>query len=149
MDTLVTPLPANPVECARAFLEAILWGAHTTVWELLSEEGRDTVLTVAASRGLDRVTASRIRDDQSDPADHDEFLRELTQGLRRDLRSVDLARVTPSAETNARSDDTVVVDLVTPSEIPGTENWPAGEVVVGLDPDGHWRVHRLEPRIVP
>ena len=149
MDTLVRPDPTDPVECAQAFVEAILWGSHTTVWELLSDVGRDTVLTIAASRGLDRVTANRIRDGQSAPADRDLFLRELTQGLRRDLRSVDLARVTPNAETRARDDGTMVVDLMTPSELPGTEDWPAGEVVVGLDSEGRWRVHRLEPRIVP
>ena len=149
MDPLVTPLPTSPVECARAFVDAILWGSHTTVWELLSKDGRDAVLAIAASRGLDRVTANRLRDDQSDPADREAFLRELMRGLRRDLRSVDLARVGPSAETSARDDGTVVVALVTPSDIPGTDDWPAGEVVVGIDADGHWRVHRLEPRIVP
>ena len=145
---MVTQPPADPVECARAFLEAILWGSHTTIWELLSEDGRDTVLTVAASRGLDRVTVNRIRDGQSDPVDHDVFLRELTQGLRRDLRSVDLARVAPG-RSHELDDGAVVVDLVTPSEIPGTEDWPAGQIVVGLDPAGRWRVRRLEPRVVP
>ena len=149
MDPLVTDQTHGAIECARAFIDAIVWGAHTVVWELLSAEGRETVLAVAASRGLDRVTATRLRDGQCSSADQESFLRELTQGLRRDLRSVDLARVSLSDDARMLDDGTVAIDLLSPSQIPGTGAWAAGRIILGCGPDQVWRVDLLEPRVVP
>ncbi len=144
----MTSSPDDPVACARAFLEAVLWGAHTTVWDLLSKLGRDAVLAVAVDRGLDRVTASRLRQDQCGPADREAFLRELTHGLRRDFRHVDLTQVAPSTDIRTLDDGSVVVGLAAASEIPGTGAWPVGELTLGRVGDASWRVHRLQTRIV-
>ncbi len=138
----------DPVVCAQAFLTAIVWGEHTTIWELLSAAGRQAALAVAVRNGLDRVAASRIGDDVADPAEREDFLRQLVDGLRHDLRSVEAARVRASAvepQSGAGDSDSVAVELVTPSDIPGTGDWPAGRLFLGRDPDRGWMVDRLEP----
>ena len=140
----------SALRCADAFVTAIVWGEHTTIWELLSPAGRTTALSVAVANGLDRVAASRIADDVADPGEREDFLRQLVDGLRRDLRSVDIARVAASGETpttSSGSPDELAVQLVTPSTIPGTDDWPAGRLLMSRDPDRGWRVDRLEPRL--
>ena len=139
---------AAPVPCARAFLHAIVWGEHTAVWDLLSEAGRTTVLSVAVGQGLDRVVARRMRDGLADPADRDDFLRRLLEGLRRDLRSVELGKLTVDPVATPAEAGRVVVEMQVPSEIPGTGPWPAGWIVLGRDTAGGWGVDRLEPRLV-
>ncbi|NNE12554.1 MAG: hypothetical protein HKN41_09980 [Ilumatobacter sp.] len=134
-----------PVDVAARFVEAIAWGEHTVVWELLSPTGRSTAVSVALARGLDRVIASRIVDNVADPAELDEFLRRLLHGLRRDLRSVDVAEIKVVAcDVDDRS---AIAHLITPSTIPGTDAWAAGRVVMAADDAGRWAIDRLEPVI--
>lgn len=133
---------------AEAFLDAIVWSRHTEIWELLSTGGRETVLRIAMTNGLDRVVAGRLRDGLADPVDRDRFLADLLEGLRRDLRSVELDRLDVADEIEWIDGDTVGVGLVGPSTIPGTGPWSAGQVVLAIDGDRGWRVERLEPRLV-
>lgn len=134
----------DPVSRARAFIDAIVWGEHTTLWELLSDEGRMAVLSVAVANGLDRVAAGRLHDDLADPVEREDFLRQLLAGLRRDLRSVDLDHV--NVEPALQPDGVAaVVGLSVPSDIPGTGPWSAGRVILSPGDRG-WRVDRLEPR---
>ena len=134
--------------CAQAFLDAVVWGRHTTIWDLLSTRGREAVLAVAVGQGMDRVAAGRLREGLADPAERDRFLGQLLEGLRRDLRSVDLDRLRLGASTDPPSGDEVTIELVVPSTIPGTGAWSAGQLVLGFDGDRGWRVDRLEPRRV-
>ena len=138
--------PDAAVPAATAFIHAIVWGEHTTLWDLLSDEGRAAAVSVAVRNGLDRVVAGRILDGLADPVERDRFLQELVAGLRRDLRSVELTELSVGERAPAR-DGAVAVDLRTPSQLPGTDWWPAGRLVLSRDPHRGWVVDRLEPRL--
>ena len=134
------------VDRAAAFIHAVVWAEHTTLWELLSSAGQDAALSVAVRNGLDRVVAGRIRDGLADPVERDRFLQQLVAGLRRDLRSVELTALT-TGECSSLDDGSVAVDLLTPSQLPGTDTWPAGRLVLSHDARQGWAVDRLEPRL--
>ena len=123
-----------------------MWAEHTTLWELLSDDGRAAALSVAVRNGLDRVVAGRIRDDLADPVERERFLQQLVGGLRRDLRSVELTELTVG-ECSRRDDGTVAAELETPSHLPGTDAWPAGRLILSQDADRGWLIDRLEPRL--
>ncbi|MYE08975.1 MAG: hypothetical protein F4Y05_05165 [Acidimicrobiaceae bacterium] len=142
----MTGRPDAAAERAAAFVHAIVWAEHTTLWELLSDRGRAAALSVAMRNGLDRVVAGRIRDDLADPVERERFLQQLVVGLRRDLRSVELTELT-LGECNSASDGSVAVQLLTPSQLPGTDAWPAGRLVLSCDRNRGWVVDRLEPRL--
>lgn len=131
---------------AAEFVHAIVWAEHTTLWDLLSDTGRDAALSVAVRNGLDRVAAGRIHDDLADPAEREHFLQQLVGGLRRDLRSVELTELT-AGECRPATGGTMAVELLTPSLLPGTDAWPAGRLVLSRDPIRGWLVDRLEPRL--
>ena len=135
----------SPTDVASRFIEAIAWGEHTVVWELLSTVGRATAVSVALTNGLDRVVAARITDGVADPVEFDEFLRQLLHGLRRDLRSVDVAEIRVGACQVA--DGSATAHLSTPSAIPGTEAWAAGRIRLTAEESGSWAIDRLEPVI--
>lgn len=138
----------SPAEAADRFLRAVVWGEHTRLWALLSPEGRTAALSVAMANGMDRVVAGRIRDGLADPVEFDDFLRQLLVGLRRDMRSVDLENVTLADEPRPGAEDgSVIVELATPSALPGTEAWLAGRLVLSPGSEGDWSVDRLEPRL--
>lgn len=139
---------AGAAEAASRFLRAVVWGEHTRLWPMLSPKGRAAAISVAVANGMDRVAAGRIRDGLADPAEFDDFLRQLLVGLRRDMRSVDLENVTlAGAPSPGPEDGSVTVELATPSTLPGTEAWPAGRLVLSCGPEGDWGVDRLEPRL--
>ncbi len=81
---------ATPLETARAFVDAVVWGEHQKVWDLLGIEARTTVLKVASNRGMDEALVARLRDGTASPAERDEFLADLVNGLRADLAGNDL-----------------------------------------------------------
>ena len=99
-----------------------------------------------SSNGLDRVVAGRIRDDLADPVERERFLQQLVGGLRRDLRSVELTELTIGQRYTA-SDGSVSVELLSPSQIPGTNAWHAGQLVLSQHSDRGWLIDRLEPRL--
>ena len=133
-------------ERAGAFIHAVVWAEHTTLWELLSDQGRAAALSVAMRNGLDRVVAGRIRDDLADPVERERFLQQLVVGLRRDLRSVELTELT-LGECHTSSDGSTAIELLSPSQLPGTGAWPAGRLVLSQDPERGWLIDRLEPRL--
>ena len=133
-------------ECAAAFIRAVIWAEHTVLWELLSEIGRETALSVAVRNGFDRVAAARIRDDLADPAEREHLLRQLVEGLRRDLRSVELTELAVG-ECSPACGHVVEAELLTPSSLPGTDAWPAGRLILSRDAQRGWLVDRLEPRL--
>ena len=137
---------AGAAKRARAFIHAIVWAEHTTLWDLLSAHGQSTALTVAVRNGLDRVVASRIRDGLADPVEQDRFLQQLVGGLRRDLRSVELTELTVG-DCRTIDENTVTVELLSPSRLPGTGAWPAGQVVLSFEASRGWAVDRLNPRL--
>ncbi len=137
--------PEAAAGCAAAFVHAVVWGEHTTLWELLSDRGRATALSVAVRQGLDRVSAERIRNGLADPLMQDRFLQQLLAGLRRDFRSVEASEVTVGS-CNLSQDGSAVVELLTPSKLPGTRAWPAGQLWCSCDINRGWVIDKLEPR---
>ncbi len=133
-------------ERAAEFIHAIIWAEHTVLWDLLSDNARETALSVAVSNGLDRVAAGRIRDGLADPVEREHLLRQLVEGLRRDLRSVELTKL-DVGKCNLAEGDVVAAELLTPSSIPGTDAWPAGRLILSDHPQRGWLVDRLEPRL--
>ena len=146
MGSAVTGTAGDAAERARAFIHAIVWAEHTTLWDLLSDHGRAAALSVAMRNGLDRVAAGRIRDDLADPVERERFLQQLVGGLRRDLRSVEITELA-LGECHAVEDGSVAVELLSPSQLPGIDAWPAGRLVLSCDADRGWVVDRLEPRL--
>lgn len=132
---------------AEAFLRAIVRGEHTTIWELLSDDGRRAALSVAMENGMDRAVAGRIHDGLADPIERQEFLRQLVHGLRRDLRSVDLPNLSVDADSLRETPSTASIAITSPSLIPGTDGWAAGQLVLSRDEDRGWCIDRMEPRL--
>ncbi len=133
-------------ERAKAFLDAVAWGEHLKVWELLSEEGRSTVLRVGAARGMDEGLAARLRDGTAATAEQDEFLADLVNGLRSDLAGNDLDALEAELDAEVPEPGRARVILVAP--LPEVLNLP-GLPVASVDlteEDGGWRVDRLIPR---
>ena len=134
---------SSPATVAARFVDAITWGEHTVVWQLLSGSGRSVAVSVALANGLDRVVAARISDDVADPAEFDDFLRQLIRGLRRDLRSVDVSEL--QVGSCVVTGGVAVAHLTTPSVIPGTDDWAAGRLRLSMGGGGVWTIDRLEP----
>lgn len=152
-------------EVARSFVDAIVWGEHVRVWELLSVEARDHVLRAAARKGLDAVAAERARQETWSQGEADAFLTALLHGLRVDLSGVDLDRILVNEHAARLADGSLRFDLESPSDLPasltGGANWAAGAVVVEKHTTASpslsesesesesvsvWRVNRLIPR---
>ncbi len=135
----------EPVETTRMFVDAVVWGDHEAVWELLGAEGRDTVLKVAVSHGMDEAESDRLREGSASAAERSRFLVELVYGLRNDLRGNDVDTLeyeleSPSADpSHAR----VVLSAQMPSELGG--GLPVGSAELSHDGE-RWRVDRLVPR---
>lgn len=130
---------------AQRFVDAVARGEHTTIWELLDPEARERAIAVAVGRGLDRVRAQRLRDGVSDPVELEDFLRQVLHGLRRDLRSVEVDRLTIVDPPQQLDDGMVAVALLSPSTLPGIDGWPAGRLLLTAAVDGGWSIVRLEP----
>ncbi|HWH35136.1 MAG TPA: hypothetical protein VNT56_07425 [Acidimicrobiales bacterium] len=138
-----------PEEVAKTFVDAVAWGEHHTVWDLLSSEGRETVLRVGATRGMDKELALRLRDGAAATAEREEFLADLVRGLRADLAGNDLDNL--EAERLEDGDPVpeagqVTVMLVSPlPPVLAQPGLPVAEVKM-RDEQGQWRVDRLLPR---
>ncbi len=136
--------PTGPEETARAFVDAVTWGDHRRVWDLLGVEGRTTVLRIAGNRGMDEALVARLRDGTAADAERDEFLADLVNGLRADLAGNDLDALeyeldaSPHEPGRAR----VVVHSPLPAALGGT--LPAASVELSYEA-GEWRVERLVP----
>lgn len=136
------------VETARAFINAIAWGEHRRVWELLGDEGRTTVLRVAATRGMDQALATRLRDGTATAEEQEEFLGDLLNGLRADLAGNDLDTVKYTMDPEGTGPGRARVTLLTPLPEPLAlgGDLPVGTVEL-VDESGGWRVDRLVPQM--
>lgn len=138
-----------PEEVAKAFVDAVAWGEHHTVWELLSNDGRETILRVGATRGMDKELAVRLRDGTAATGEREEFLSDLVGGLRADLAGNDLDNIEAErveAEGDSSEPGSAKVMLICPLPaalaLPGL---PVAEVDM-RDEQGQWRVDRLLAR---
>ncbi len=130
-------------QVARRFLDAIVWGEHLVVWEMLSPAGREHVLAAGARRGLDPLQAQRIRLGTSPIDERDAFLSGVVHGLRVDFSMVPLEEVEPTERVLDRPDGSVEVPLECPANF-GSGGWSAGTLVFSRL-EGTWMVDRVHP----
>lgn len=137
---------AGPTLAARTFIEAIAWGEHRKVWELLGPEGRKTVLRVAVRNGMDEALSARLRDGTAGASETEEFLAELLNGLRADLAGNDLDNLEYAADGDFEDEGRVRVLLTAPvPPLLGPVGLPVGSVELA-EHEGTWQVERLTPR---
>ncbi len=145
----MTSAAGSPHSTAAAFLDAIVWGEHHRVWELLGPEAREHALAIAARRGMDAVAAARARQGTWEVEESDRFLTALVRGLRVDLVGTDINTVEVIDDPECDIDGAIRFRLETatllPPEITGGAKWAAGAVIV-TEVAGRWLVRRLEPR---
>jgi hypothetical protein len=136
------------VEAARRFVEAVAWGEHRTVWDLLSPDGRAVVLRVATNRGMDAALGARLREGQATRGEEETFLTDLVNGLRADLAGTDLDTLEIEAGPGPAEPDREWVLLVAPvaAEL-GVPGLPVGTLEM-VHLSNTWRVERLSPRVV-
>jgi hypothetical protein len=133
---------------AQRFLTLVGEGDHRGVWDLFSENAQAYVLNRAVDRGMDFDLMSAIRQGAASDEQFDDYLQDLLEGLRRDLRGVDLARLkfqaTPEPETAGmvRVVYLLEMDVAIGDQRPSI---PAGSVLVAPQ-EGEWKVERLIPR---
>ena len=135
----------NPVETTRMFVDAVAWGDHQAVWDLLGTDGRETVLKVAVNHGMDEAAADRLRESTASAAERSTFLVDLVYGLRNDLTGNDLDALEFELESESPepSRARVVLSAQMPAELGGGLPVASAE----LSHDGErWRVERLVPR---
>lgn len=145
------------IDVARSFVDAVAWGDHERVWELLAREGRQAVLRVALGRGMDDVLASRLREGTATDAEQAAFLSDLVNGLRIDLAGADLDRVefvggasVPPGVAEPRPGREYVGVLDPLPLVLGPDagtGLPVATVELVEEPQG-WRVSRLLPQRV-
>lgn len=136
---------ADATLAAQSFVEAIAWGEHRRVWELLGPEGRKTVLRVAVRNGMDEPLAARMRDGTAGPGESEEFLSELVEGLRADLAGNNLDDLEYSADAEHAPGEVRVVLTAPIPPLLGPVGLPVGSVEMAFV-DGTWVVERLTPR---
>jgi hypothetical protein len=136
----------TPVDTAREFVDAIVWGEHRKVWELMGIEARTTVLKVASNRGMDEALVARLRDGTAAPAERDEFLADLVNGLRADLAGNDLDALEYEEDPVPLEPGRVRVVISVPVAVGLGGNLPVGSVELATE-DAEWRIERLVPQV--
>ncbi len=136
--------PTAPEETARAFVDAVVWGEHNRVWDLLASAGRTTVLKVAANRGMDELLVARLRDGTASSAERDEFLADLVNGLRADLSGNDVDNLEYELDTAPNEPGRARVVVQAPLNPLLGGYLPAASVELAEE-GGEWKVERLVP----
>ena len=134
--------PGDALKAAASFIDAVVWGEHHKVWELLGAQGRNEVLEVATKRGMDDALAGRLRSGTGGASETNEFLADLVNGLRGELAGNDLDNVSfeldPANSDSQRA--TVVMHVPLHPNLGGT--LPIGTLELSNDGTG-WRVERM------
>jgi len=129
---------------AAAWMEAIVWGDHPKVWELIGVEGRTELLDVASKRGMDEGLAARLSTDAAGPSEANEFLADLVNGLRAELAGNDLDNVTYEIDQDETTADRAAIKMFVPLVAYMGGTLPIGTVYLALE-GSDWRVARLIP----
>ncbi len=142
---------ASPLEVAREFVDAVVWGEHRKMWDLLGLEARTTVLKVAADRGMDEDLVARLRDGTASDAERDEFLADLINGLRADLAGNDLDALVYEEDTEPQESGRARVVILVPVAVGFGGNLPVGSVELATESstvgEAEWRIQRLVPQV--
>jgi hypothetical protein len=141
----------SPLDVAREFVDAVVWGEHLRVWELLGLEARTTVLKVASNRGMDEALMARLRDGTASVAERDEFLTDLVNGLRADLSGNDLDALEYEEDAEPPEPGRARVVISVPVAVGFGGNLPVGSVELATEPSTNgeiaWRIERLVPQV--
>jgi hypothetical protein len=165
-DDLPSPIPGNfppppehgltpmeiasdePLKAAERFFQALADGDARGLWGCFGGQARSFVLNLGLERGMDFDLNSRLRQGTATDEEFEEFIGDFLQGVRRDLRGVDIQRLAFESqvepETVLRVRVTYLVTLGEPGVGIATAV-PAGSLVMVLE-DGDWRVERVVPR---
>ncbi len=135
-----------PVDTAREFVDAVVWGEHRKVWDLMGLEARTTVLKVASDRGMDEGLVARLRDGTGSDAERDEFLADLITGLRADLAGNDLDALEYEEDPEPPEPGRARVVILVPVAIGLGGNLPVGSVELAIE-EAEWRIQRLVPQV--
>ena len=135
-----------PLDIARQFVDAIVWGEHRKVWDLMGLEARTTVLKVAADRGMDEALVARLRDGTASDGERDEFLVDLINGLRADLAGNDLDALEYEEDPESPEPGRARVVIMVPVAIGLGGNLPVGSVDLAIE-EAEWRIQRLVPQV--
>lgn len=136
---------ADPLEATRTFVDAVAWGEHRTVWDLLGAEARSTVLRVAVNQGMDEALAARLGEGTATGAELNEFLVELVNGLRADLQGADVDALEYELDTSETEAGRAKVQLTSPMPAELGGGLPACFAELTQE-NGRWQVERLVPR---
>lgn len=141
----------SAVDTAREFVDAIVWGEHQKVWELMGIEARTTVLKVASNRGMDEALVARLRDGTAASAERDEFLADLVNGLRADLAGNDLDALEYEEDPEPLEPGRARVVISVPVAVGFGGNLPIGSVELATESsttgEAEWRIERLVPQV--
>ena len=135
---------APEVAAADRFIDGVVWGDHNAVWDLISSGGRDEVLDVATKRGMDEGQAERLRTNTGSPAETNEFLQDLVNGLRAELAGNDLDHITFEVDEKETVPGRTAVKMFVPLHPLLGGTLPIGTVFVVPEGDA-WKVERLIP----
>ena len=145
------PTGRSPVEIAREFVEAVVWGEHLKVWDLMGAGARAAVLKVASDRGMDEALAARLRDGTAAAAERDEFLADLVNGLRADLAGNDLDALDYEEDPLPPEPGRARVVLSVPVAVGFGGNLPIGSLELATESsstgEAEWRIERLVPQV--
>ena len=141
----------SAIDAAREFVDAVVWGEHRKLWELLGIEARTTVLKVASDRGMDEALVARLRDGTAGDSERDEFLMDLIAGLRADLAGNDLDALEYEEDAEPPEPGRARVVISVPVAIGFGGNLPVGSVELAEESstsgESEWRVQRLVPQV--
>jgi hypothetical protein len=142
---------SSALDIAREFVEAVVWGEHRKVWDLMGLEARTTVLKVAADRGMDEALGARLRDGTASDGERDEFLADLINGLRADLAGNDLDALEYEEDGTPQEAGRARVVILVPVAVGFGGNLPVGSVELAIESstagEAEWRVQRLVPQV--
>lgn len=135
------------VEAARSFIDAVVWGEHHKVWEMLGTEGRAIVLRVATAQGMDEALAARLREGTAAVSEREEFLADLVNGLRADLVGIDVDHLEYELQEAPPEADRARVIALVPTPVPELLGGGLPVATIELSHNGEgWRVERIVPR---
>jgi hypothetical protein len=145
------PMSDSALDTAREFVDAVVWGEHRKMWDLLGFEARTTVLKVASDRGMDEALAARLRDGTASDGERDEFLADLINGLRSDLAGNDLDALEYEEDTTPQEPGRARVVVTVPVAIGFGGNLPVASVELATESstsgEAEWRIQRLVPQV--
>ncbi len=142
-------MAAPAAEAARTFIQAVVWGEHHLVWQMLSNEAQRVVMGIATTRGMPEALAARLRDGTATQAELDQFRGDLVNGFRADLLGTDADTVEYEVDEAIFEPNTARVILVVPVPDPVLgRGLPTASLELSREgASGEWRVERLVRRL--